>query len=442
MDLVLALAFSFFLLVFSVSQGYFVAYPLLAAMLLLVAVLLRRGFELKLLLKLAIAGSRQSFSVIWILLLIGVVTAVWIASGTVPALVYYGVQLIHPRLFLLLAFLLTSGVSVLIGTSFGAVSTIGVALMMMANGSSSVNGSDAHAIAGAIIAGAYVGDRCSPMSSSANLIATITQTDLYSNLRNMLKTGWLPLGITCLLYLGLSFWHPVRITSRSLPQEIDRLFDLNPIVLLPALAILLLAVCRVEVKRSMLVSIGLAVAIGIGIQHESLLDLLRFSLLGFRLSEPSSLDHILVGGGIVAMAKVCLVVVISTAFAGLFSGTNVLGGITRWLDRATDRSSLFLGTTLIGTAAAAFGCTQTIAILLAQQLVQKKYADQYADQQDAIALAVDLENTVVVLSPLIPWNIAGLVPATVLTTDAGFIPYAVYLYLVPLLTWLTLKIKA
>ena len=435
MDLVLTLAFSFGLLVFSVSKGYFVAYPLLAAMIGLMAVLLRRGFELKVLLRMAIAGSRQSFSVIWILLLIGAVTAVWMASGTVPALVYYGVQLIQPRLFLLLAFLLTSGVSVLIGTSFGAVSTIGVALMILANGSTT---GDTHAIAGAIIAGAYVGDRCSPMSSSANLIAIVTQTDLYSNIRNMLKTGWLPLGITCLIYLGLSFWHPVRIADSSLPQEIDRLFDLNPIVLLPAAAILLLAVCRVEVKRSMLVSIGLAVAIGIGIQQESPLDLLRFSLLGFRLSEPSSLDQILVGGGILSMAKVCVVVVISTAFAGLFSGTNALKGITRWLDRANSRSDLFLGTTLIGTAAAAFGCTQTIAILLAQQLVQPKYADQ----QDSIALAIDLENTVVVISPLIPWNIAGLVPATVLSTDAGFIPYAVYLYLLPLLTWLIFKLKS
>ena len=434
MDLVLTLILSFCLLVFSVSEGYFVVYPLLVAIALLMVVLLRRGFELKALLQMAIVGARQSFSVIWILLLIGAVTAVWMASGTVPALVYYGVQLIHPRLFLLLSFLLTSGVSVLIGTSFGAVSTIGVALMIMANGS----GGNAHAIAGAIIAGAYVGDRCSPMSSSANLIATITQTELYGNIRNMLKTGWLPLSLTCLIYLGLSCWHPVRITDNALPQEIDRLFDLSPIVLLPAVAILLLAVCRLEVKRSMLVSIGLAVAIGVGVQRESLLDLLRFSLLGFQLSEPSSLDHILVGGGMVSMAKVCLVVVISTAFAGLFSGTNALVGITRWLDRANSRSSLFLGTTLIGTAAAAFGCTQTIAILLAQQLVQKKYADQ----QDSIALAVDLENTVVVLSPLIPWNIAGLVPATVLATDAGFIPYAVYLYLLPLLTWLALRLKS
>ncbi len=101
-----------------------------------------------------------------------------------------------------------------------------------------------------------------------------------------------------------------------------------------------------------------------------------------------------------------------------------------FLRKARTRSRLFFGTILVGTAAAAFGCTQTIAILLTQQLVQESY--QYK-KLDKYQLAIDLENTVVVLSPLIPWNIAGLVPATILMTDVGFIPYAFYLYLLPLL---------
>lgn len=429
MDLAIASFISFALLVASVSRGYFLGYPLLAAMVMLMAVFLRRGFRLRPLLHMAFLGSRKSFSVIAILLLIGAVTASWIASGTVPALVYYGIGLIHPRFFILSAFLLTSFVSILIGTSFGAVSTIGVALMIMANGRA-----DSHAIAGAIIAGAYVGDRCSPMSSSANFIATLTQTRLYSNLRNMLQTSLLPLLLTCLIYLGLSLRHPVQLADSSMPAEIARLFDLNPVVLLPAIAILLLAAFQVEVKRAMLISVGMAIAIGLLIQHYAFLDLLKFCLLGFQLAEPSSLDKILVGGGVASMAKVCVIVVISTAFAGIFAGTQALSGIERLLDRAQSRHSLFLGTSLVGTASAAFGCTQTIAILLTQQLVQNKYEDPH----DSYDLAVDLENTVVVTSALIPWNIAGLVPATVLMTDSGFIPYAVYLYLVPVLNWLWL----
>lgn len=133
-----------------------------------------------------------------------------------------------------------------------------------------------------------------------------------------------------------------------------------------------------------------------------------------------------------AMAKVCLVVILSTAIAGVLSGTRSLQRVTHWLRPARSPSSLFLGTTVVGSAAAAFGCTQTIAILLTQQLVEQNYED---DRQ----LALDLENTVVVLAPLIPWNIAGLVPATALLTDWGFIPYAFYLYLLPILTFVQLR---
>ncbi|MDX2216514.1 MAG: Na+/H+ antiporter NhaC family protein [Oculatellaceae cyanobacterium bins.114] len=96
----------------------------------------------------------------------------------------------------------------------------------------------------------------------------------------------------------------------------------------------------------------------------------------------------------------------------------------------------FLSTCLVGIGTAAFGCTQTIAILLTQQLVQKKYPES---EKGHYKLALDLENTVVVLAPLIPWNIAGLVPATILNTDAGFIPFAIYLYLLPLLNLIHIR---
>lgn len=96
-----------------------------------------------------------------------------------------------------------------------------------------------------------------------------------------------------------------------------------------------------------------------------------------------------------------------------------------------------MNTIIVGLASAAFGCTQTIAILLTQQLVKEKYEKE---QLDSYQLAVDIENTVVVLSPLIPWNIAGLVPATVLMTNAGFIPYAFYLYLLPIFSFIQFKL--
>jgi Na+:H+ antiporter, NhaC family len=431
MDLLLTLLFSFILLVVSVPNGIFVAYPLLIAMLLLIVLLRRRGFALQRLLQMAVQGSRQAVSVFSVLLLIGVVIAAWMAAGTVPAIVYYGIQLINPSYFILSAFALTSLVSLLIGTSFGAAGTIGLALMIMAKGSA-VN---PHLIAGAIIAGAYVGDRCSPMSSSANLIAGVTQTDLYCNIRIMWQTSWLPLLLSMLLFGIVSWFNPVQITDQSFPQEILNTFQISWIDLLPAFVIMGLAIAQVEVKQSMLVSIAAALAIALFYQHYSIVELLKFMITGFALEDSHPLHAILTGGGIFSMVRVTLVVIISTAFVGIFSGTRVLDSVETLLERFRSRRDCFLSTCLVGIGAAAFGCTQTIAILLTRQLVEKRYREQ---DKGADKLAIDLENSVVVISPLIPWNIAGLVPATVLMTDAGFIPFAFYLYLLPLLNLLQL----
>lgn len=426
MDLIIAILASFTCIIFSISQGYFIAYPLIISLAIFTIILWRRGFALKTLFALAITSSKKSFSVINILLLIGAVTAVWMAAGTVPALVYYGIEFLNPRYFVLATFILTSIVSILLGTSFGTVSTIGVALMIMAR-ESHVN---THLVAGAIIAGAYVGDRASPMSSSANLIATITSTKLYTNLKNMVITGWLPLLIASVIYLVLSMSNPLVIDNSTLITEIPHFFDLSVYVLLPAIVILVFSLLQVEVKLTLLLSIVAGLVIGIFLQKYSIFQLIKYAVFGFELDNATNLASILKGGGIISMLKVSIVVIISTALAGIIGGTKTLEVIENFLRKARTRSRLFFGTIIVGTAAAAFGCTQTIAILLTQQLVQETY--QYK-KLDKYQLAVDLENTVVVISPLIPWNIAGLVPATILMTDVGFIPYAFYLYLLPLL---------
>ena len=434
MDLLFFVIISFFLLLVSAIKGYFVVYPLLASMAIFIAILLNRGFQLNNLIKMAVAGSQKSFSVIGILLLIGAVMAVWMAAGTVPVLVYWGIKSIDPQYFIFWAFILTSVFSVLLGTSFGAVSTIGIALMIIANGS----GVNPNPIAGAIVAGAYVGDRCSPMSSSANLIAILTKTEIYTNLKNMAVTGLLPLIVSSLLYLILSVSNPVELSSSNLDLELGKAFNLSWITLLPALTILILCVLRVEVKIAMAVSIIAGSAIAHFVQGYSAIEILQFAIGGFKLESTSSLKDIVAGGGILSMAKVSLVVIVSTAFAGIFAGTRILEFVEVYLNKARTRGDLFLGTTIISIFSAAFGCTQTIAIILTHQLVESKYRQQKLDDAQ---LAVDLENTAVVISPLIPWNIAGLVPATVLSVNADFIPYAFYLYLVPLFSLIQMKLS-
>ncbi len=433
MDLLFFVIISFVVLLVSATKGYFVLYPLLISMAILIIILLNRKFPLKSLIQMAIAGSRKSFSVIGILLLIGAVMSVWMAAGTVPVIVYYGIKFISPQSFIFSAFFLTSIISILIGTSFGTVSTIGVALMIMASG----NDVNPHIIAGAIIAGAYFGDRCSPMSSSAYLIVAITSTQIYTNLRNMVITSLYPLIFSSFLYLAISFVNPVNLNHNDMSVQIGIHFNTHLVSLLPALTILILGILRIDVKISMAISVIVGIAIAVLVQGYSFIEVVNFMLIGFKLASTSSLTNIMTGGGVVSMLKISTVVIVSTAFAGIFEGTRTLEFIKAYLSKARTRGDLFLGTTIIGILSAAFGCTQTIAILLTHQLVEEKYQ---AEGLDNYQLAVDLENTVVVISPLIPWNIAGLVPATVLMTDSGFIPYAFYLYLIPLFNLIQMKL--
>ena len=427
-----SLIFCFIILLCSVIKGYFVAYPLLLSLVILLMTFAFQGFPVRDLIAMAFASSQKAFPIILILLLIAAVTAVWMAAGTIPALVYYGTQLINPQYFIFSAFVLTSFISVLLGTSFGTVSTVGVALMIMVKGED-VN---PHIVAGAIIAGAYFGDRCSPMSSSANLVASITKTKLHKNIIAMISTAWLPLMASSLIYLILSISNPVQVRNSGLISEIPNFFNINPLVLLPAFAVIALCLFKVEVKLTLLVSIGIGFVLGIFFQDYSFVKLINFVVFGFNLEPRTDLSEVVTGGGIFSMLQVSIVVILSTSLSGLITGTKTLAAVENIINKASSRSRLFLGTITVGVASAAFGCTQTLAILMTHQLVKEKYQQQLDNYQ----LATDIENTAVVLSPLIPWNIAGLVPATILMTDSGFIPYAVYLYLIPLFNWVQFKL--
>ncbi|MGP1374582.1 MAG: Na+/H+ antiporter NhaC family protein [Almyronema sp.] len=425
MDFVLGLLLLLGVLIVTVMQGGSLLVPLSVANGVFVGLYWRRGFALGQLLRMLVAGARQSVAVVVILLLIGLVVATWIAAGTVPALVYYGVSLIQADYFVLSAFLLTAAVSVVIGTSFGAVGTIGIALMIVAR-SSDVS---VPLATGAIIAGAYVGDRCSPLSSSAHLVAGLTQTQLYSNLYNMVLTSLAPLLVSGLIY---AFWPHKAIeltTNHPLTAAILAQFQLGWLPFLPAVIVLGLASWRVPVRLTLLLSWLAALAIAWQYQGYALGELVQFMVSGYQLPEPAALHDVLQGGGLLSMGQVCLMVLASTALAGLLAGTQALQSLQRPLLKLAQNGHLFAGTLLAGVISAAIGCTQTIAIVLTYQLMHQPYTQAKLNPHQ---LAVDIEDTAVVVSPLIPWNIAGLVPAAILDSQASFIPYAIYLYLLPL----------
>lgn len=434
MDIIIGFLLCFLLLLVGVFKGIFVGYPLMLSLIIFIIIGIKRGFKLKALITMAFRGGKKSFVVLKIFVLIGGITAAWMASGTVPSIVYYGLKLLRPDLFILSAFLISSFVSFLIGTSFGTIGTVGIALMVMARG----GGVSVSVTAGAILSGAYFGDRCSPMSSSANLIATLTKTDLYVNIKNMFKTALVPFAAACLIYFVFSRNYPLNTSGSNIASEISTVYNVHLITLLPAAVILVFSLFKFNVRTLMILSILIASILGVTLQKLGIMDMLKYIIFGYKIPFESPLQAIIKGGGILSMLKVSLVVFISSGFTGIFEETEMLKYVETLLGKVKGRSSTFLSTIFISIASAAFGCSQALAVILTQMLVKKNYEANLIKEE---SLAVDLENTAIVIAPLIPWNIAGLVPLTTLEVGSASILFAVYLYLIPLWNFAYLKAK-
>lgn len=435
LEILIAFIISFILLILCVFKGIFVAYPLGVSFLIFAILAVKRGNGIKNVAALAFEGSKKSLTILKIFILVGGITAIWMSSGTVAAIVFYGIEFLNPEIFILSAFLISCFVSFLIGTSFGTIGTVGIALMVIARGGNV----SVPVAAGAIIAGAYFGDRCSPMSSSANLVGVITGTNIYENIKNMFKTSIIPFGLAFLIYLIISLKYPLNNPGTYLNGEIIKVFTINIIVLIPALIMLLFSIFKVDVKLSMLISVLTALFISIYIQHYSLYQCINYMMFGYNMPVDSPLNPIIKGGGILSMLKTALVVFISSAFSGIFEGTGMLNRVQDILDNAKNRYEVFRNVALTSIATSMFGCSQSLAVIMTEMLNKKSYIKNGIPKEQS---AVDLENTAIIISPLIPWNVALLVPMINLRADFKCIPFVVYLYLIPLFNLVYYKIKS
>ena len=435
LDLIIAFIISFIFLVLSVFKGIFLAYPLIAGLIIFIILAFKRGYPLKHVLSMAFNGGKKSLIVINILILIGAITAIWMASGTVPAMVYYGIKLLRPNIFILSAFLTSCFVSFLIGTALGTSGTVGIALMIVARS----GGVNLTATAGAIIAGAYFGDRCSPMSSSATLVAYLTETNIYRNIKNMFKTSIIPFGFSIIFYAIVSRMFPLHSTANGINSEIVKTFNVNIIVLLPALVIFIFSAFKINVKTAMLVSIITAFLLSIFIQHEALVSCIKFMIFGYSTDKSSPLHTIIKGGGIISMLKTSLVIFIASAFAGVIEGSKMLNSIEDITLKANSRYELFRNVAITSILTAAVGCSQVFAVMLTHMLNKKAYEKHELNNS---SLAIDLENTAIMISALIPWNIALLAPLIILGANASCIPYLFYIYMTPITNLILIRFRS
>lgn len=367
------------------------------------------------------AGLHTAWVVIRTLTLIGVLIGVWMASGTIATIVSLVFAFVTPQTFVVMAFVSCAAVSLIIGTSFGTLSVVGVPLMIVAR-SGHIN---ADLVAGAIIAGIYVGDRCSPLSSSANLVAAVTHTNLYHNVSNMWRCGWVPLGLSVAGYAWLGWRYPLAKLDMQVLSGLQHQFTIAWWQLIPAAIVIVMALMRLPISRAIVVSSLVALGLGYFGQHTSWAVMLEAGLVGFHPAH-----GVVSGGGIASMLTAIIVVAISCALAGVLNATSGLQQLQQRLvvNQTTPRRR-FARQLLVSVLTAGFGCNQSVAVILSHTLMKANY-------QDRSQLAQDIENTGIVVAPLVPWNIAVFVPTTVLAVSfAGYIPYALFLWLLPLWAW-------
>lgn len=377
----------------------------------------------------ALSGIKPVKNILLIVFFIGAITALWRSCGTIPYIVSMAADIFDPRFMVLITFLLCSMISVLTGTAFGTAATMGVICMTVANGM----GVNPLITGGAIVAGSYFGDRCSPMSTSALLICSLTGTDIYRNIVRIAKTGLLPFLISCLLYALLGLGTHGSGSAMDVRGLFAAAFDLRPVLLVPAAVIVVLALLRVSPRIAMGVSILCAAVLCITVQGMSVAEILRTMVFGFQPGD-AALAALLSGGGILSMGKVFCIICISATYSGMFNGTGLLDGFRGVLTRLGRRIHPFGSILLTGMLTNLVACNQTLAIMLTEQLC----TDVEPDRE---RMAIALENSVVVLAPLVPWSIASSVTTTSSNAPAASVLTAFFLWLIPLWNYLMAYIK-
>lgn len=367
----------------------------------------------------AFSGVKTVKNILITFVLIGIITATWRVCGTIPYIVYHATKVCSPGVMVLITFLLCCLISALTGTAFGTAATMGVICVTMA----SSMGIPLLYSGGAVLAGSFFGDRCSPMSTSALLVSTVTGTDLYRNIGNMVKTSLVPFAITCGVYAVLGMEAAGDFDTTQIQALFAENFVLHPAALIPAAAIIVLSCFRINVKITMSVSILCGMAVAFLVQHASPADLLSIAVRGYQ-PENAEVAALLSGGGIQSMVKVFCIVCLSSSYSGMFNGTGLLSGFRGSLNRLSQKILPFGSILVTSILTVMISCNQTLAIMLTQQLCKDA-------EPDPETMASHLENTAVVIAPLIPWSIAGAVPLATVGAPTACILTACYLYLLP-----------
>jgi NhaC family Na+:H+ antiporter len=384
--------------------------------------------------------------VVLILLAIGALIGSWVLSGTIPLLISWGIQLINPRFLALTAFLVTAAMSLCTGTSWGSAGTLGVALM----GAAVALGAPLPVIAGAVVSGAYFGDKMSPLSDSTNICALAAGADLYAHIRHMLYTAGPSMLIALVLYtvvgLGSTGGGAQPAAAGALLSEIGAVFSPGLLALLPLVVVLIGIAARTPPVLALAGSSLVALLVGVVQQGFAVRSALIAAVQGFDVGmvadlglDPAVLSPIFVRllnrGGLYSMAPT--LVVILAAFL-LAAGLDVSGALQRILDAllSTVRSTFGLIAAAMTAGAVMISLTSHggVTALVVGGMFQDAFRRRELAPEN---LSRSLEDSVTVVEPLLPWTVSAIFMATTLGVPTlRYLPWAAFCFGGPLFSLL------
>ncbi len=398
--------------------------------------------------ELAITNNIQGVgTALIILLIIGALSGAWMVSGVVPTLIYYGIQVIHPSFFLVCTCIICAIVSVMTGSSWTTIATIGIALM----GIGKAQGFEEGWIAGAIISGAYFGDKVSPLSDTTVLASSVTDTPLFTHIRYLMITTVPSMLITLIIFTIAGLSHEAADTGHiaEYTQVLDNKFHISWWLMLVPLATAVLIARKVPSIITLFLSTMLAVVFAVIFQPDLLCEIAGQAGVGVKsLFEGSmkvlygstqletgnaEINELVATRGMSGMLDTIWLIICAMCFGGAMTAGGMLGSITSVFVRfAKKRVGMVSSTVASGLFLNLTTADQYISIILTGNMFKDIYAKNGYESR---LLSRATEDAVTVTSPLIPWNTCGMTQATVLNVaTVTYLPYAFFNLLSPLMS--------
>lgn len=393
------------------------------------------GYSLEELIECMARTIGQSMSALLVFILIGCIIGAWIHSGTVPALIFYGLEFLPPKYFLPAGLVICSIASVVTGTSWGTIGTVGLALLGVGIGLGIPPG----LVAGMIISGAFFGDKMSPISDTTNLAALTAKTTIYSHIGSMLFTTIPAYIVTLVLFtlvgLGYSGAENVDAAEVALIQEVLATeFDLNPMVLAPMVALLTMMIVRVHTLPAMLTGVVVATIVSLVFQDSSLASALTAINEGYtNKTGVEVVDALIVRGGIQSMMYTFSLTFIALSLGGVLDQVGYLRVVVEKTIEKIKSAASMITFVLFSTAFsnAATGDTY-ISIILNGSL----YGDTFdRTGLDRSTLSRLLEEGGTMTGALIPWTSTGaFITGTLGVSTLSYLPYCFLNIINPMLS--------